>query len=473
MQFYAIGRFNKLPRNASRPCLSLTADSWNDFGYSTLFTLKYFTADEEIELGQVKISNDQQPAKTKLDDEFERLPANFFSLGQSLSYYENIRKLKKDIREDILASLQDVIFHPNLYEQFGALEVFQSSLMRYSEASLVMRNAGQLFKAPAPAEQTRCSFLFEVKMKEADTPHTLSVTLGNEPRLPDRMMALIGKNGTGKTWFLGRLAAALSGDEVKVGTFEPQRPGFRNVIALSFSAFDKFNRPDSTRTFSYTYIGVYDADGNFLTRNKILAKTRMAADVVTKKKRIKLWEEMIEHSLDKETMKLMREYLFKSGNEKAALPKLSSGQRVLLSTITQLVATIEPESMVLIDEPEIHQHPNSVAGMMFALNTLLSKFESFALIATHSPLVIQQIPARYVRVFLRVGNVTVIRELRNECFGENLTAITQEVFQTNSTKSLYEEWFKQATADMNEKQLLGLFPNGLSFNALSTMESVK
>jgi ABC-type multidrug transport system ATPase subunit len=473
MRFYVLGRFQKLPRTAPRPCLSLTADNWNDFGYLTLFTLKYCTADKEIELGLVKISNDQQPRVTKLDEEFDQLPANFFSLGQSLSYYKNIRKLKKGIRDDILASLQDVVFHPHLYEKFGALEVFQSSLMRYSEASLVMRDAGQLFKSPAPVKQTKCSFLFEVKMKEADTPHTLSVTLGDEPRLPDRMMALIGKNGTGKTWFLGRLAAALSGDEVKVGTFKPRRPGFRNVIALSYSAFDRFNRPDSTRTFSYAYIGVYDAEGNFLTRNKILAKTRMAAEVITEKNRIKLWEEMIAYSLDEDTMKQMRAYLFRGKNENVALPKLSSGQRVLLSTITELVAKIEQDSIVLIDEPEIHQHPNSVAGMMFALNTLLSKFESFALIATHSPLVIQQIPARYVRVFLRVGNVTVIRELRNECFGENLTAITQEVFQTNSTKSLYEEWFKQATADMSEEQLLDLFPNGLSFNALSTMESVK
>ena len=69
--------------------------------------------------------------------------------------------------------------------------------------------------------------------------------------------------------------------------------------------------------------------------------------------------------------------------------------------------------------------------------------------------------------------MTVIRDLRSECFGESLTAITQEVFQTQATCSLYEEWFKQATADMTERQLIELFPHGLSFNALSTMETVK
>src|SRR4051794_16984962 len=121
MRFFALGKSHKLPRNAPRPCVSLTADSWNDFGYATLFLVKYFTADEEIELGQVKISNDKQPPKTKLEDEFAELDANYFSLGQSLAYYENIRKLKKDIREDILASLRDVVFQPNLYEQYGAL----------------------------------------------------------------------------------------------------------------------------------------------------------------------------------------------------------------------------------------------------------------------------------------------------------------------------------------------------------------
>ena len=85
------------------PCATLTPDNWDDFGYNTLFALNYVSVKRVVtELGYVKISRDDQPKRTKLDGEFNTLPNNYFSLGQSLSYYENIRKLKKSIREDLL-----------------------------------------------------------------------------------------------------------------------------------------------------------------------------------------------------------------------------------------------------------------------------------------------------------------------------------------------------------------------------------
>ena len=295
------------------------------------------------------------------------------------------------------------MFQPALAEHFGGLDVFTTSLLRSNEARVVLRDAGQLFKAQTPVERTKCSFLFEPQMKEAASPHTLSVTLGNESRLPDRMMALIGKNGTGKTWLLGRLAAALSGDERNVGSFDPpERPAFQRVIAMSYTVFDRFNRPTGNRNFGYVYCGIYDTEGKLLNRRQLLQKTRTAAAKVSESTRVALWKEMIAHALDKPTMESMRDYLFAAKSEfnAAKPPKLSSGQLVLISTITELVASIERESFVLIDEPEIHQHPNSVAGLLLAIHTVLRQFESFAIIATHSPLVIQQIPAQYVRVLI-------------------------------------------------------------------------
>ena len=113
------------------------------------------------------------------------------------------------------------------------------------------------------------------------------------------------------------------------------------------------------------------------------------------------------------------------------------------------------------------------AGLLASLSKLLADFDSFAIIATHSPLVIQQIPSAYVRTFIRVGNTTVIREPVSEGFGENLTSITQEVFQTSSSPNLYQEWFKLALGAHDDEEIRALFPHGLSFNALSVMESIK
>ncbi len=68
------------------------------------------------------------------------------------------------------------------------------------------------------------------------------------------MMALVGKNGTGKTRVLAALAHVLSGlgpEKEEIRTVEQRR----RVVTISFSAFDRFVRPDST-DWSYSYYGL-------------------------------------------------------------------------------------------------------------------------------------------------------------------------------------------------------------------------
>jgi ABC-type lipoprotein export system ATPase subunit len=476
MRFYTISRSSTAPANAKKPYATLTYDPWDDYGYKTLYNLEFVPSQGgKRTIGAVKIASTDDEPRTKFDSSFPSLGDEYFSLGQSMSYYQEIRKLPKTIQREMLLGLRDIVYQPSIRDKVSNLDVYITSLTRFSEAAKVLREAPQLFGDEVPIDQTPCSFQFSVKLKESAAPHTISVVLGNKPKVPDRMMALIGKNGTGKTWLLGRLAAALSGDEVKVGKFVPERPAFQKVIAVSYSAFDRFNKPNGKRTFSYCYCGIYDADGKLHNRKKLLLSLRESAKLITEFDRQKQWEEMIESILNQSVMKAMRKYLFVSRTNEGstAPPKLSSGQLVLISTITALLAVIENESMVLFDEPELHQHPNAVAGLINTLNNILKEYDSYAILATHSPLVIQQIPSEYVRVFTRTDNATVIRPPVNECFGENLTTLTQEVFQVNSSPSLYREWLREAITKFDDDELLQLFPNGLSFHAASVLESMK
>jgi hypothetical protein len=252
MKFYVVYRRDAIPKGAKRPFAILTKDNWNDFGYRTLFDLTYHApGGETIDVGGVKIASLEDNKTTELDDTFTELPETYFSLGQALSYYETIRRIPKKQQHALLTGLRDVVYLPALAAKASHRDVFTTSFLRFSEAVQAYREAGQLFGGEPPTERTACSFRFTIKMKEAGTPHVLSVLLGDNPKLPDRIMALIGKNGTGKTWLLGRLAAALSGQgEVRnVGTFEPERPTFGRVIAVSYSAFDRFNKPEE-RSFS-------------------------------------------------------------------------------------------------------------------------------------------------------------------------------------------------------------------------------
>jgi hypothetical protein len=65
---------------------------------------------------------------------------------------------------------------------------------------------------------------------------------------------------------------------------------------------------------------------------------------------------------------------------------LSAGQLLLLSSIGRLVATLEPDSLVLIDEPETGLHPNWQSDFIPLLKKTFSReFGCHFFMASHSP----------------------------------------------------------------------------------------
>jgi len=158
------------------------------------------------------------------------------------------------------------------------------------------------------------------------------------------------------------------------------------------------------------------------------------------------------------------------GNDSSKV--LSSGQSFLISTITEVIANIRENSLLLFDEPEMHLHPNAIANLMRAIDSILIKFDSYAIIATHSPIILQEIPSRYVRIFDRVGSIPYVRRLNIESFGENLDLLSEEVFQTKDVKGGYMEVLKQLSNIYDYDYILGLFNNNLSLNAKAYLYNI-
>src|SRR5256885_8188813 len=98
---------------------------------------------------------------------------------------------------------------------------------------------------------------------------------------------------------------------------------------------------------------------------------------------------------------------------------MSSGQSILAYFISAALAYLKEGSLVIFDEPEIHLHPNAVALLMQTLQALLKEFDSYAIIATHSPVVIQEVPRKRVIRFEREGNITTGSPLGHESFGRS------------------------------------------------------
>ena len=106
-----------------------------------------------------------------------------------------------------------------------------------------------------------------------------------------------------------------------------------------------------------------------------------------------------------------------------------------LLIMTQLVATVEEKTLVLLDEPESHLHPPLLSAFIRALSNLLDNRNGVAIIATHSPVVLQEIPKSCVWKIERTGAITDSFRPKIETFGENVGTLTSEIFGLEVEKS--------------------------------------
>jgi len=119
------------------------------------------------------------------------------------------------------------------------------------------------------------------------------------------------------------------------------------------------------------------------------------------------------------------------------IQRMSSGHAVVLFTITRLVNTVGEKSLVLLDEPEGHLHPPLLSAFLRTLSDLLYIKNGAAIIATHSPVVLQEIPKSCVWKVIRYREAIAVERPEIETFGENLGVLTREVFALEVANSGY------------------------------------
>lgn len=119
------------------------------------------------------------------------------------------------------------------------------------------------------------------------------------------------------------------------------------------------------------------------------------------------------------------------------LNRLSSWFRSILKILILCVKNIEKNTLIILDEPETHLHPDFVSKLFIFLNDLLKEYDSFAIIWTHSPIVIQQIPSKYIINVTQVWNSLQARNPSIECFWNNLSEIINDIFGWDERNSFY------------------------------------
>lgn len=476
MKFYVVDPKGSPPVDRVYPSCTLTRDNWDDYSHKTLFQLSYYPApNKRMSVGAVKIMSLVEPkgydqnGYVKLPSDFTNLEAEFCSLGQDKSYYTELKNEHGEIYQAVLDALNDVVLNRGILEEFENTSIFRSSLTRFSEAEKALREGRRILEGTPISDSYE--FSFSCKIGSATKRHKASFTFSEDSVLPERIVAIVGNNGTGKTQFLSKMALTLSGESNESSTggkFFPNRPSFSKVIAVSYSAFDKFERPSKKRTFSYIYCGLKDKEG-FLTAKKLESRYEASIGKIISANREPIWNSVLKNVIDKERLETIYDELFCdkifSNVAHNSQGYLSSGQSILMYVVTEILANIREESLILFDEPEMHLHPNAIAKLIKMINAILDRFNSFAILATHSPIILQEIPSKCVRVFEREGSVPSVRNLSLESFGENLTTITKNVFETVNTTPNYKEIFDKLSRNYSFEEINELFDSRLSLNA--------
>lgn len=459
--------------------LVLYDDRWNDYSYMTTFHAVYCNAEGECkEIGDVKIyyfdydikrtSNFGMPVADVIDKNITQLNEKFCSLGQTLNYYKRLKNNCPDDYLNILKRLNDIAIDHELRSKFIEEDGVQTSLLRDSSAEKAMNEAELLLKTNRLREKD-VSFNYFAKVPYSKDRTQLFFDFKKQDALPYRINALIGKNGVGKTQILSNLAESLSGISKnrteKEESFKCKRPPVDKVISISYSAFDEFRKRvgegNDYKDNSYSYCGIQSEHGT-LSLEELKQNFLKALEIIRQRGRLESWETVMQELIEKEHLDLIEQTV------EGDIDNIhwSSGQYILLCTMTEVVATIEKESILLFDEPELHLHPNAVANTMRMLYKLLEKFDSYAIFATHSPLIVQEIPSRYVQILSRIDNVLTVRMPALECFGENVTNITNDIFDVNGSESSYKTILNNLSKKMSFEGVLGIFDGSLSINAM-------
>ena len=522
--------FQVVPGSRAEPSnftgVALQQDSWNDYSFQTLYHLYVSAPAFTGRVGPVKILRREQTAPDTLQlkpGPLAPLDANWVSLGQDLDYYQRLAELPADLRQEILTHLRDALTFPEHAETFFGEEGWGTSVLRYVDWESFRRDAAVLLDRDYD-RLAQLDVALEFQMVGWSNPLKLDFRAPTGPSmwgtqrdlLPDRIAVIIGRNGSGKSTLLARLAGVLhasQGDRSTdalsaLGQFTPRGIGFTRIVNVAYSAFDAFHLPgldyrerrqiidDLERGGGrYHYCGlrdiaqevrraegVGDIDGRpiqpqgldrqelaILKTSEDLTKEFVATVArLQEQGRVDLFGEVCRILASDPSFSDLGTEPAASviGYAEAWFNNWSTGHKIVMHATASLVAHTEPKSIVLIDEPETHLHPPLLAAFMHAVRLILRKHDSFGVVATHSPVVVQESLRRHIAIVRRSGTETHIAEPRIETYGESIGELTNEIFGLIADATDYHAVLLRLVGlGMPLETIEALFDKGLSLQA--------
>lgn len=439
------------------PAFEVDQYTWDDYSRKTRYKLYYWSVDdnERKEIGIIKIMKKEQDVTYgNLPKKFYNLGSEWCSLGQSLDYYKNIKYYLGNSYRNVLSALRDAACFSQICDEFVDDPIFKISLLRERNADTALQFA-QYTLAGFDYKADR-EFVYKTNMPYA--PDNAVRVRFNFGRVYDRdnlnrIIAIIGNNGVGKTTLLSKLVESLVNR--KETDFSPQMPVFSKVISASYSIFDKFYNIEG-KSYNYIYCGLRASENTLLSEEQ-LAERRKKSSLLIKNNDVR--GRILLNCMEKLMPKDIFEKLFDdTGNfrEDEYLKiheRLSSGQNMLMNLIINIIGNIRPNTLLIIDEPEVHLHPRGITEFVALVDKICRDYYSCCIMATHSPIVIQELLSRNVIIMDRdIDGSPIVRPMRLESMGENLTTITQEIFGRDNNEPIFVKKIKRLVGKSSSRE---------------------
>ncbi|WP_156317379.1 AAA family ATPase [Cypionkella psychrotolerans] len=369
--------------------------------------------------------------------------------------------------------------NPDLLELINS-EDFHLGALRNGGAYDALRRGGRHFRRDpvAPVNDLAADFIFSTLIPSAANRYTLPFRFNQDGIFRDRASVVIGRNGVGKTQILNAIVSTLHESDA------PDRPSGRffpalrpaRVIVFSSVPTDPFPRSiGAWHGIDYEYFAVNSAvdDGADSVLAALTACKKSSTMNVFGDGQDKSRMDVVQEALDSiglwhglhvplrarrpgDTLPYVMEvngqnyfpirralqeqnsiHLIQQidwGRTAAIFDvngqvrRLSSGEYAMLRFATQAASAIEQGSLLLLDEPETHLHPNFISNMMEILDNLLQSTGSIAIVATHSAYVVREASRDRVNVLTLEGRQVRIDRPRMQTFGATIDSISQFVF---------------------------------------------
>lgn len=130
---------------------------------------------------------------------------------------------------------------------------------------------------------------------------------------------------------------------------------------------------------------------------------------------------------------------FKKQGKEFEIEDSSSGEYHFISGFIGLLAKIQENSLVLIDEPENSLHPNWQMKYISFLKSIFKQFKScHFIVATHSHFLVSDLDGNSSNInVLRKGEFIEAQPIPSNTYGWSAEEILLNVFQTPSTRNYY------------------------------------